>query len=130
MFKKLFVRFKEKSEEKKEEKIIEEKRRLHYSLSSDHEECPICLSKLTLEREDKHDYFEGSFTRYTASCQSGCYHKVHDSCDIDYTINIFDDRFNYYPTHMLSKEVHKRMWDKIDYWVENDRYVMKIMLKD
>lgn len=91
-----------------------------------HDECPICNKKLIDSSDSSQRYFE---------CQNECYTMISgiDRYGESYTtIYIFEiptvmSSDNFYETN---KQLEISIRNKIEYWRENDRYLVRILTGD
>lgn len=83
----------------------------------DIKKCPICHN----------DMINHEFTYVPTECRNGCFYRFyHPSGTI--IIKIFDEEFVHVSGYSLHKEkLHNEILDKIEYWKENDRYLLKIL---
>lgn len=86
------------------------------------EDCPICGSKMNCY-EDL-DYIE-------YKCKNSCFSisNLYENCD---TITIFNDREDYWHidknySFKIKELMYKHIEKKIEYWKENNRYLLKIL---
>ncbi|AEO93713.1 gp455 [Bacillus phage G] len=94
------------------------------------EKCPICDSKVDID--------DRAFNGNNASlrCSNGCYvvRGVMESLNSFYfNVIIFKDESSYYKSNVALEEKIKRVnaiYDKIEYWKENDKYLIKILKED
>lgn len=98
---------------------------IHY-----YDNCPICGKEL-LDFDDI-IMIEIEINVLSLYCSNGCY-KIfeHNNNKNIFSIEIFDDRIEFYPSDYSSGEdvqtLGKKVREKIAYWRENDRYLMKML---
>jgi hypothetical protein len=82
--------------------------------------CPICGKKFNeTGHDDGYEYY----------CTSGCY-KLLESYYGSYWIWVFDKKFSFfnYEQHLWAK-YRIRVTNHIQYWKENERYLMQILTR-
>jgi len=84
-------------------------------------DCPICDKKLE---------YTSSYASARYRCSNGCYAITEDSKDKKYfIIRVFDESAQFLQP-VYSRDIQKlenAVRDKIAYWKENDRYLMKML---
>lgn len=124
MFKKLKSLFLDKN------KISEKK----FTIWCEEGECPICEMKMESIIENYYCMYEGNSKRFKLCCKNKCYVKI-DNC-YEGTIvkeneprwEIFGRDFYVFDDNRREKQI-KEIYNEIAYWKNNDRYLMKVMMK-
>ncbi|MDF2534333.1 MAG: hypothetical protein K0R18_490 [Bacillales bacterium] len=78
--------------------------------------CPICENDLI------------HLSDLSAYCENKCYEIHMDGEERVYAISVFYDRDNEDETYFSIKKQMVKIIEKIEYWKENDRYLMRILV--
>lgn len=81
--------------------------------------CPICKSKMKRVNTSNKDIV-------MLQCSNECFYYDHFSGKVsEANVNIFDKSF--YFSDVLPYEITVRIKEEIEYWKENDRYLIEIL---
>ncbi|MDF2534338.1 MAG: hypothetical protein K0R18_495 [Bacillales bacterium] len=80
--------------------------------------CPICESNIVVS----------DFYKFDSVCVNKCYEIYRSDISNGYAVSIFYDEDNEEETYFSTKTQKKKIIDKINYWKENDKYLMRIIV--
>jgi hypothetical protein len=79
--------------------------------------CPICESNIVVS----------IFYKFDSVCVNKCYEIYRDNGSNAYAVSIFYDEDSEDETYFSIKAQEKKIIEKINYWKENDKYLMRII---